>query len=221
MRTIPFAFVLILCCLFACEKQDTEVLFAPEVASDCGSCVRFDALAVGQISYYQRIEGERFYDSKDPALNYLDDTLALRVVRQEGNVFTLEESIITAETDEIYQFTAQVDEEQITFSRPGERDFSNLIQFQRNKTLSFPLDLKEAPKARTKGWYIENDCDLVPCHYQLEGFLENKTVGAYLDYSPMAYDGNGYYAIYDATNLYRSMSIGAWTGVGEGWELIR
>jgi hypothetical protein len=193
MRTLPFTLILSLFWLLACEKNDVQVLYAPEISAACANCVSFDALAVGQVSYYQRLEGERFYDSNEPALNYQEDTLMLRVISQNGNVFTLEESIITAETDEIYQYSVHVDEEQITFSKPHQGDRSNLIGFHSEKSISFPLDLKAAPQARTKGWYIENDCDLVPCHYRMEGLLEDQTVSVYLDYSPMAYDGNGYY----------------------------
>lgn len=221
MKNIPFVLLLSLFCLFSCEKQDVDILFAPENnSSECEQCVQFDNLAVGQVSYYQGLKGEAYYQDDTPRLQYLDDTLQLRVVNQEGNVFTLEESIITSETDEVFQYMVQVDEENITFSKMHEGDLSNLVFFDRNKTLVFPLNIR-SPQARIVGWFIENDCDLVPCYYSIEEFEAEKGVKVYLDYSPMAYDGNGYFAVYDQRYIHRMMSISAWTGEGLGWELIR
>ncbi len=221
MRTIPFPFIFSLFCLFACEKQDTQVLFAPEIAASCVNCVQLDALSVGQVSYYQTIKGDDFYRNENPDLNYLDDTLQLKVVDQEGDLFFLEETIITAETDQIFQYTVKVDKEHIVFSRYREGDLSSLVDFRGQKSISFPIDLSEAPQARMKGWYIENDCDMTSCLYQMDEFQDKRNLNVYLDYSPMAYDGHGYYAIYDKSYLYRSMSVGSWVPEGNGWELIR
>ena len=206
--------------LFSCEKQNLQILNTLELASSCPQCVRFDALAVGQTSYYQGISGEAFYQSENPLLIYQEDTLVLKVVDRQGDVFTLEESIITASTDEVFQYQIKVDKENITISKPKEGGLSNLFAFQRNKSLVFPLDLKDAPPARTKGWFIENDCDLQICYYRMDEFMGSKDISVYIDYSPMAYDGNGYYAIYDQIFLYRTMGVGSWTATGSGWELI-
>jgi hypothetical protein len=221
MRTIPFAFILCLFSLLACEKNEVEVLNTPEIAAACENCVRFDALAVGQVSYYQAVEGESFREAGEPAWRYLDDTLELRVVDQQGEIFVLEESIITAETDEVFRYSVKADKDNITFSRFQEGDLANLINFRTSKSIIFPLDLPEASQAQTRGWYINNNCESNPCYFQIDDFQGIEDASVYLDYGPMAYDGNGYYAIYDPTMLYRMISVGAWTGEGQGWELVR
>jgi len=221
MKTIPlFALAFSLFFLMACEKKEITVQETPGISSACANCVQFDDPAVGQLNKYVKFKGASFYKEDNPTITYEADTLYLEVIGKTDNEFTLEERVFS-QPGQAVQYKLTVDKEGYYFSRGEKRANALLLPpLFRLENMDFLLNLDEAPSAAMKGWYIENNCDKQPCYYQLDQFGEREELKVFLDYSPMAYDGNGFYSIYDEKYLLRTTSIAAWTGEASGWELF-
>ncbi len=219
MKTIPFAAIVILIVLCSCEKQNLEIRSDLTPQDICENCVQFDQLEVGQVSYYEQIKGEPYYQSDDPAIKYLPDTLSLKVIKKEGNIFTLEETL-KSKPQERFSYNIELSSEGISFFKDNTGTTSNIFPLHKLETIKLTEDMSTFPQAKMKGWYIENNCERQPCYFQIEQFSGLEKLMVFLDYSPMAYDGNGFYAIYNQSMFVRMVSVGAWTAEGNGWELI-
>ncbi len=221
MRTIPFVTLLSTLLFLACEKQEVEALETPMTTASCENCVRLNDLKVGQVSFFKKFKGTSVYHDENPEILYLEDTLRLEVTAQNGMVFTLKENL-TSNPEETWQYNIRVEKSGFAFVKAKEYFVSNLFSNKNIGSTFMPFELKEAPEAQMKGWYIFDECDLKPCFYFIEQFNDTgEKVNVYLDYSPMAYDGNGFYALYNEELIFRTLSVGAWTGEAEGWDLIR
>ncbi|MDX1942117.1 MAG: hypothetical protein SFU99_16255 [Saprospiraceae bacterium] len=216
MRSLTIFASLILLFCAACQKEETATL----KAGNCSNCINFNSLEVGQQSRYIAFKGNR--DFEEQKWQYESDTLVVRVSAKTGDNFTFEE-YLTTDPDSVRSYNVILVDDSAKIEL---REYWNgSWLFQGGLLINLPLAPANYQLAEIKGWEAIVTCETAPCYgylpaYQQQEFIYNDLY-VYRNYEPMAWDGNGFFAIYNAKyGVVRSVSVGSWIPVGNGWDLI-
>lgn len=219
MKTkVLFSLLFLTVILWSCQQEDDVQTLA--LADNCPNCINFENLQVGQQSRYVAFKGKR--DFEEQAWHYESDTLVVNVVAQENTHFIFEE-FLTTNPDSIRKYTVALSADSVKINLSEYWVGSWL--FQGGQHIAIALAPTNQQFAEIKGWEAIVDCNLAPCYGFLSEYKQNRVVFnnlyVYHNYGPMAWDGNGYFAIYNQKyGVVRSVSVGSWVPVGKGWDLI-
>ncbi len=230
MRQFIF-FLSLLAFLSACKKD--EPYYAPQSVP---GHIRFDTLAVGQVSRYLCLNGRHYYTiSFDGYFEYTDDTLQLEIVAQDANGFKVAETLHYAGAvntwidgpwmDSTYYYYLRVSNDTLRIIPVNTNyAYSRIFAFHARHD-GIPLQKKESVEVKIKDWRTT-----FPSYAdRFEGHVENYTqFGKTYDYlnvivenSGMAADGNGETYIFSKPfGIVRFSTYGSWTGEGYGWDLL-
>jgi hypothetical protein len=215
--SVIFLFLLIVS-IWSCQSDET--LRAFDAADDCPNCINFENLQVGQQSRYIAFRGNRDFEAQK--WRYESDILVVKVAAQANDTFAFEE-YLTSDPDSVRVYHVSISNDAINIHLPEYWNGSWLFQGGLN------LHLSRSPSnpqpAQLKGWEAIVRCETAPCYgyfseyKQLDFIYQDLYV--YHNYGPMAWDGNGYFTIYNQKyGIVRSVSVGSWIPIGYGWDLI-
>jgi len=219
MKTkILFSLLPLTLVMWNCQQNDD--IQALVSAGDCPNCINFENMQVGQQSRYVAFTGKRDFEDQD--YHYLSDTLVVQVVAQEGADFMIEE-FLTSNQDSIRTYRIGLTESSVHIGL-NEYWIGSWL-FQGGTNINIALEPKDYQSAEIKGWEAVVRCETAPCYAYLPEYKQNRSVYndlyVYHNYGPMAWDGNGFFAIYNAKyGVVRSVSVGSWVPVAGGWDLI-
>ncbi len=219
MKTkVLFSLLLLTLAIWNCQQDDDIQSLA--LADECPNCINFENVQVGQQSRYVAFTGKRDFEDQD--YHYLSDTLVVQVAAQEGEDFILEE-FLTSNPDSIRTYRISLIDNNINI-RLNEYWIGSWL-FQGGTNIQIALEPRDYQSAEIKGWEAIVSCETAPCYGYLaeyeQGRFNYNDVYVYRNYGPMAWDGNGFFAIYNSKyGIVRSVSVGSWIPVGNGWDLI-
>lgn len=219
MKTkVLFSLLFLTVILWSCQQEDDIQTLA--LADNCPNCINFENLQVGQQSRYVAFKGKR--DFEEQAWHYESDTLVVNVVTQENTNFIFEE-FLTTNPDSVRKYTVALSADSVKIDL-SEYWIGSWL-FQGGQQIHVALAPTNYQSTEMKGWEAIVDCGMAPCYGYLSEYKQNRFVYnnlyVYHNYGPMAYDGNGYFAIYNQKyGIVRSVSVGSWIPVAKGWDLI-
>lgn len=231
MKTISLfiiPFLLSLAFLSCSEDGDQEI----EIESDAFD---FENLKVGDIMLYSFVTGVD-YPSQSTEASYPGDTLELRVVDKVDGKFIVQERItensaifdsdikyIYGEIEAKYELLWEIREDSLIITPVESGGEFNSHFFPR----AFQLTLSTIN---------ENKAEFEGCHTTISYtvsyanfFIENGELlginyphlNGWINYSPMAFDGDGYTCIYNKeSGFVRVTSTSGWTAEVRGWDRI-
>ena len=225
--------------VFSCRKENPPGPTGPTGPPAAG-LIRFDSMAVGQISKYIGLTGEDYYTSNNDNYQYVDDTLVLEIVAQDANGFLVAESLhyvgdiypwIGEHPDSVYHYYLEVKDDTLKAKKvpsPSQWPYPDSRIFSFRTAMNdggLPLAQITSPKVDILGWKTS----LGYCECRREAYTEDYTLFG-VDYPPlnvivensaMAFDGNGETYVYSKeTGVVRFSTYGWWTQSGYGWDLL-
>lgn len=196
--------------------------------------VKFDQLAVGQVSHYIGLLGENYFENGAGTFTYTDDTLVIEVVSRDAHGYKIAESLryvgdidpwMGFERDSVYTYYLNVRNDSLIVSPIGTDYLKSRIMGYPFQSAGLSLLPVSGPKVNLTGWKT----DLSYCECFREGYVENYTLfgttydrlNVVIDNSPMALDGNGATYVYAPDHgIVRFSTYGWWTQSGYGWDLL-
>jgi hypothetical protein len=224
----PLFFFALFALFFSCKKDDPYNV--PDPASDR---IRFDALAVGQVSQYIGLAGEMYYSNEYDQFSYSDDTLRLEIVAKDANGFKVKETLhyvgdvhewLDWDKDSTHNYYLRISNDTL-YAMPINASYLNsrIFTYRINK-FGLPLKKITAPKIEILGWKTS-----IPyCECDKQGYAENYSLfGQTYDHlnvvvnnSFMAVDGPGETYVYSkGYGVVRFSTYSWWTQSGYGWDL--
>jgi hypothetical protein len=223
MRNLLTSIILLSLCFSACQKEKNLAELPPKIAA-CNNCINFQSLEVGQQSRYLAFEGEKPWEEQPP-FRYLKDTLIVQIVGKTGELFQVEEYRTSAPSDLLY-YAFRIENDTLQVDLTPRNNYTESWLFSSIwDTIKLPLQQVNSPIIQLKGWNIPVFSESSPAmgllerHEQL-GNIYN-TLNVYFDYGPIAYDGTGYYFMYNQEfGIVRNVSLNPWQAKSLGWDLI-
>lgn len=231
---------LVLCLTMVACQRDTIPILQPTEER-----INLEELRVGQVNFYLRFQGERYYDTTSHEdYRYLRDTLRVAVVDQdEKGRFLFEEQYtpgsesLTGEEkpyiEEPRQYHLSIVEDSIIIQRLDPDHYHSYLIHSfslgsfsvQSGRIAFPLAAFESPETEIKGWRLAARFfeSFQPFHLpttEIRGTNFGAS-NAIVDNIPMQVDGNGMTYVYNRTHGFiRTITYSAWTGNGWGWDLL-
>ena len=230
----PSLLLALLALLYACKKDDAPDVLRPQATTP--GQIRFDALAIGQVSHYLGLNGHHYHPAiVDSPFEYTDDTLRLEIVAQDANGYKVAETlhyvgevntwIDGSLMDSTFYYYLRVSNDTLHFTPIGSpyvfsRIFRNPVS--RN---GLPLGKIESPKVEIKDWRST----FPSWAKRWEGYTENYTLfgktydhlNVIVENTAMAVDGPGEtYVFSKPYGIVRFSEYGGWPQAGYGWDLI-
>lgn len=219
---------------FACRKENPPVVTPPdEDPIESGLPIRFDSMAVGQISKYLVLTGENYSSPQTDNFEYTDDTVQMKIVAKDNLGFKVEEKLIyTGDVhvwlkdfkDSVLVYYINVrNDSLIATAEPGKQLISRLLRYYTGDG-KLPLENVADPLAEIKGWktslpYCECDKAAYALNYTLFGQNYDR-LNIRIYNSDMATDGPGRTYIFNKKELVRFSYYSWWTQSGYGLDLI-
>lgn len=212
--------LLLLLGLWNCQSNEEESFLTLAVPGECTNCINFEDMKVGQQNRYAGFTGKR--DFADQDWQYNGDTLVVKVTGTAGEDFVFEE-YRTSDPDSIRTYTVSVADDSVNVLLTEYWIGSWL--FSGGLNIPFALPPANFQTVQIKGWEAVVRCETSPCYGYLTEHRQRQSIYTdlfvYHNYGPMAWDGNGYFAIYNRKyGVIRSASVGSWFPVASGWDLI-
>lgn len=223
-------FLTFLSFLSACKKESPH-----ETPQPVSNRIRFDALAVGQVSRYAGLNGYGYFSEKYDDYLYTDDTLRLEIVAHDANGYKVEEKweyhgSINAWynalwKDSVFYYYLSVANDTLRVKPVGSNTLRSRIFTKTIEQQGLPLKKIESPKVEILGWRTS----FPPWEGRREGFaadysLFGKSYGhlnVIQENTAMARDGNGMTYIFSKPfGIVRFSTYSPWTGQGYGWDLL-
>lgn len=225
MRYLP---LLAFCCLCACKKNEPTTTLP-------GNLIQFDDMALGQKSYYVRLNGEGFRDQAPFDFTYVADTLLVEVVAQSGDEFTLKESLTNGSVSIVSPdkvtppFGGTNPHVYRVKKENGNLRYLDMVSGEWQPRLfpkpdwALPLDKQADLEVAFQGWMPGADTNIN------EGMVRDFKVGDksfdrlnfFRNYDDMAFDGNGFFSVYSAeTGIVRAGTVSSWGAPGQAWDLL-
>jgi len=216
--------------LFSFCKKDNSCSEPQPVSNQ----IRFDALAVGQVSHYISLSGEEYYSNEFDNFQYLDDTLRLEIVGKDANGYKVKESLhyvgdthesLGWDKDSVFYYHLRISADTLRVLPIGASYLRSRIFTHELSQQGLPLKKITSPKVEILGWKTS----LNYCECRQQGYAENYTLfgktydrlNVIVENSAMAWDGNGMtYAFSKGTGIVRFSTYGWWTQSGYGWDLL-
>ncbi len=228
----PLLFLALLALLQSCKKDDSQDAPQPQLVPNP---IRFDALAIGQVSHYLCLNGHQYHPAiVNSPFEYTDDTLRLEIVAKDANGYKVAETLryvgavndwIDSQMDSTYYYYLRVSDDTLRFIPIGSPHVrSRIVAFHAGR-LGLPLQKIESPQVDIKDWRttFPSGAD------RWEGYTENYTLfgktydhlNVIVENSSMAFDGNGETYVFSKNHgIVRSSTYSWWTQSGYGWDLL-
>jgi hypothetical protein len=239
-KILPFLVVASVLILFSCNKD--EAVVEPKLSD---TMIQPDNLEVGQVNYYLRFEGEKYYDnSSNNLFSYTNDTLKIEVIEElDGGRFLVQENytpgseILEGENAEYYRevkkYYMYLENENLVIERTTDDMYSTHLIYafslgewgSGGEKVEFPLSLFTEKETTIEGWKTTNEYIEAYGEYFAKDvtLLEHNfgTANVIVNNVPMQVDGNGMTYVYNRTyGFVRSFTYSWWTGGGSGWDLM-
>lgn len=226
MKYLKFVFPCLFTLLvFSCNK-DEEVELVTWL-EECENCIELKNPAVGQRSVYVGFEGKNYIEESNPGIDYTTDTLVATIIDKDATGYLTE---VVHNNPNIKRDTFYIIPESDSIRLRSVGQYSTLlVNFEREEEIVLVAGEVDGPKADPKGWEIGLDCGGDIINGGCNGYVEEFALGGepvirlnvYKNYAPMAYDGPGFFMLYDdQLGIVRSVSVGSWVPTGGGWDLI-
>jgi hypothetical protein len=229
MKQSLLSLILLSIALFCCKKENPPS--EPQAAT---TRIRFDALAVGQISRFLALSGEMYFSDKDIFV-HMDDTLRLEIIEKDAvKGFKVAETLqyngdvhewMNSDKDATFYYYLRVENDTLRITPHNSSYINSRIFTYKMAAQGLPLKKYDALQTNLTGWKTELDyCECRREAYTLNYTLFNKTydhLNVLLENSPMAWDGNGMtYAYSKAAGIVRFSTYSWWTQTGIGWDYL-
>jgi len=216
-----------------CKKETVDGPLSPPTTYK-GTPVRFDSLAVGQVSLYIGLTGEKYNSNIDDLFSYSDDTLEIAIVAKDAQGFLVAESLrytgdvsqwLEYYKDSVIYYYLNVTDDTLKFKKQGSGFLYSKIFNYQLVTQGLPLATFSNQGLAIIGW----KADLPYCECRKTGFVENYSLldatypylNVLVENSAMSLDGNGETYVYaPETGLVRASTYSWWTSDGYGWDLL-
>ncbi len=228
------ASILSLLAICSCCKKDTvEGPLSPPTTYK-GKPVRFDSLAVGQVSLYIGFDAEKYNSNSYDQFSYFDDTLEIAIIAKDAQGFLVAESLrytgdvsqwLEYNKDSVIYYYLNVTDDTLKFKKPEPGFlYSQLFNYQLVMQ-GLPLAKFSNQNLEIEGWKAK----LPYCECRNTGYVENYSLfgttypylNVLVENSDMAVDGNGETYVYaPKTGLVRGSTYSWWTSGGYGWDLL-
>jgi len=222
--TVLCALVLLSC------KQDTSLPEPDPIPNR--NPIRFDQLAVGQISQYLYLWGEYYQSMENNHFGYLDDTLQLKIVGQNDQGFEVEETLhyvgdvpiyFNATKDSVYRYYLKIEGHNL-FIRKNNQPYLHSRIFEFNTSMvGWWLPNFGGLEVEILGWktslgYVSGRRTGYTKSYTLFGQTYPR-LNVLVENSPMSYDGMGETYVYSRTSGIVRFSRYS-LSKGYGWDLL-
>jgi len=229
----PLVFLSLLTLWSACKKDDSHDVLQPQPV--VSNQIRFDALAVGQISRYIGLNGYHYYPSiVNSPFEYTDDTLRLEIVAKDASGYKVAETLhyvgavndwIDSQMDSTFYYYLRVSNDTLRITPINSNYVRSRIFAHHASRYGIPLQKIESPKVEIKDWRTS----LPSWADRWEGYTENYTLfdktydylNVIVENTAMGLDGLGEtYVFSKSYGIVRFSTYSGWTGEGYGWDLI-
>ncbi len=228
MRTrywFPFAAIAGFAALSGCSDGELSV-------DGAAGAIRFDALAVGQVSRYEVFVGQEYFQAERSPFEYAGGVLVAEVVDEDDDGFVVVEFFESRpmlperlenhiELDATYEYTLRVEEGSLrVIGKDGElesRLYSNLV------LPDLPIDAFSEHETEVFGWKTR----LPGCACYREAFIRNAEIrgqtyarlNVVVDDQLMRVAGPGATYLYGPEDgLVRTVEYSPWNGEGLGYD---
>lgn len=218
----------------SCKKEEnTGGNNEPPVTSQ--NRIRFDSMAVGQVSKYLGLIGEDYFASNN-IFHYTTDTLIWEVIGQDTNGYLIRESMKYAGAnpespwfgytrDQVFEFYLNLDNDTLSVREPGKIFLSSRLVGYRTDDWRLPLNDFNSEFLQIEGWktslgYCSCRREAYTVDYEQLGFTYPR-LNILVDNRAIAFDGNGETCVYSKRyGFVRFALYSPWTQRGEAWNLL-
>lgn len=216
----------LLALLFSCKKDDPY-----NVPDPVSNRIRFDALAVGQVSRYIGLTGS-YLDNN--YFEYSDDTLQLEIIAKDDKGYKVKETLryvgyvsnwLDWEKDSVFFYYLRIKDDTL-FVKPANSTYLNSSIFTyRISKFGFSLKKITSPEVEILGWKTS----FPSWTDRYEGYTEGYTLfgktydhlNVIVENTPMESDGQGEtYVFSKSAGIVRFSTYSPWTQKGYGWDLL-
>lgn len=223
-------FPILLCFAFFCCKKENP----PSEPSATSHRIRFDTLAVGQVSRYIGLAGEMYFSDLD-SFEYSDDTLRLEIIEKDDTKgFKVAETLqysgdvnswLDLEKDETFYYYLKVEGDTLRITPDNNIYVNSRIFTYEMAGQGVPLKKYDALQVNLTGW--KTDLEYCECRreaYTTDYILFDQTynyLNVLLENSPMTFDANGMTYVYSkSAGIVRFSTYSWWTQAGIGWDYL-
>lgn len=227
-------FLSMLTVLSACQKDDPY-----NVPQPVSNRIRFDALAVGQVSRYIGLNGYGYHPAIiNSYFEYTDDTLHLEIVAKDDNGYKVAETVHYVGdvdtwlngswADSTFFYYLYLSDDTLRFSPIDTWNIRSRIFRGHATRYGLPLEKITSPEVEIKDWRTS----FPSWSRRWEGYTENYTLFGHtyehlnviVENTAMALDAPGEtYVFSKSFGIVRASTYGYWTSEGYdgyGWDLI-